>query len=164
MKNFSRYFFFIPLLAFCYLFIASCGEVAVFEKNVTIPNHSWSSKFKPEISFTISDKDTLARYRIFIVIRHSDAYRFKNIWVNIHTESPTGVTRNQPLDLKLATDSEGWLASGMDDLFEHRIEITPPNSPERLRAGTYKFKLENIMREDPLNHIWNVGIRLEKVQ
>lgn len=164
MKNISRYCLYIPLLAFCFLFQTSCEDVSVFEKNITIPNHSWSSKFKPEISFNISDKDTLARYRIFIVLRHSDAYRFKNIWINIHTESPAGVANNQPLDLKLATDSEGWLASGMDDLFEHRIEITPPSSPERLREGTYKFRLENIMREDPLNHIWNVGIRLEKVQ
>jgi gliding motility-associated lipoprotein GldH len=140
----------------------SCTEVDVFEKNITIPNHSWSSQFKPEITFTIDD--TLSRYKIFIVLRHSDAYRFKNIWINIHTESPSGVQRNQPLDMQLATDSEGWIAAGMDDLFEHRIMITPPGSPERLRAGTYKFKLENIMREDPLNHVWNVGIRLEKVQ
>lgn len=162
MKKTSRYFFYILLSVSCFVMYTSCTEVDVFEKNITIPNHSWSSQFKPEITFTIDD--TLSRYKIFIVLRHSDAYRFKNIWINIHTESPSGVQRNQPLDMQLATDSEGWIAAGMDDLFEHRIMITPPGSPERLRAGTYKFKLENIMREDPLNHVWNVGIRLEKVQ
>lgn len=162
LKN-IRHFLSYILIAACYLILhSSCTEVDVFEKHVTIPSHSWSSKNKPEISFAIDD--TTSRYKIFIVIRHSDAYRFKNIWINIHTESPSGVSNNQPLDLQLATDSEGWLGSGMDDLFEHRIQITPPNSPEKLRAGTYKFMLENIMREDPLNHVWNVGIRLEKVQ
>jgi hypothetical protein len=52
----------------------------------------------------------------------------------------------------------------MDDIFEHRIQITAPHSPERLSAGTYRFKLENIMREDPLKNVMNVGIRLERAQ
>jgi len=163
LKNISRYYLYLLLSVSYFVLHASCTEVNVFEKNITIPHHSWSSKFKPEVTFTIDD--TLSRYKIYIVLRHSDAYRFKNIWINLHTESPSGVLRNQPLDLQLATDSEGWVAAnGMDDLFEHRIMITPPGSPQTLRAGTYKFKLENIMREDPLNHVWNVGIRLEKTQ
>jgi len=164
LKHISRYFSYILLLVSYLVTQTSCTDVNVFEKNVTIPNHSWSSHFKPEITFTVAPEDTLSRYKIYIVLRHSDAYRFKNIWINIHTESPNGVTRNQPLDLQLATDDRGWLGSGMDDLFEHRIMITAPGDPLPLHAGTYKFKLENIMREDPLNHVWNVGIRLEKAQ
>ncbi|WP_207511504.1 gliding motility lipoprotein GldH [Longitalea luteola] len=150
------------LILISYLVLPGCGTVDVFEKNVTIPGQSWNSSFKPEIAFNIEPKDTTSRFNIFIVIRHTDAYRYKNIWINVHTESPKGVINNQPLNLQLATDEKGWLASGMDDIFEHRILITPPNSPERLSAGIYRFKLENIMREDPLKNVMNVGIRLEK--
>lgn len=152
------------LLLTSYLILPGCGTVDVFEKNATIPRQSWTSSFKPEIAFNIEPKDTTSRFNIFIVIRHTDAYRYKNIWINVHTESPNGVINNQPLNLQLATDDRGWLASGMDDIFEHRILITPPNSPERLSAGTYRFKLENIMREDPLKNVMNVGIRLEKLE
>lgn len=141
-----------------------CGKVDVFEKNATIPQQSWSSNYKPEITFTIPPEDTTSRYNIFIVIRHTDAYRYKNIWINIHTESPGGVVNNQPLNLQLATDNKGWLGSGMDDIYEHRIQITPPQNPIRLSAGTYRFKLENLMREDPLKNVMNVGIRLQKAQ
>jgi len=154
----SYFILLIPYIAF----FTSCTTVDVFEKNVAIPRESWSSRFKPEVTFDI--KDTTARYKIFIVIRHTDAYRYKNIWINIHTESPSGAVHNQPLNLQLATDSQGWIATGMDDIFEHRIQITPPDSPERLSAGIYHFQLENIMREDPLTHVMNVGIRLEKVK
>jgi gliding motility-associated lipoprotein GldH len=145
-----------------YLILPACGTVDVFEKNASIPQQVWKSSYKPEVTFTIDPKDTTARFNIFIVIRHTDAYRYKNIWINVHTEAPNGVVQNQPLNLQLATDNEGWLGSGMDDIFEHRIRITPPNSPIRLSAGTYRFKLENIMREDPLKNVMNVGIRLEK--
>jgi gliding motility-associated lipoprotein GldH len=162
-KSIYNYISYFLLFTSCFL-LHACGKVDVFERNATIPQQSWSSNYKPEITFNIKPEDTTSRYNIFIVIRHTDAYRYKNIWINVHTESPGGVINNQPLNLQLATDNKGWLGSGMDDIFEHRIQITPPQNPERLSAGTYRFKLENIMREDPLKNVMNVGIRLEKAQ
>jgi gliding motility-associated lipoprotein GldH len=141
--------------------IASCGTIDVFEKNVSVPGHEWSNAFKPEISFEI--KDTTSMYNIFVVFRHTDAYRYKNIWMNVYTQIPGDTLRKQRLDLLLATDDRGWLGSGMDDIFEHRIRIT--SAPQQLsRPGLYKFRLEHIMREEPLKHVMNVGIRVEKVQ
>lgn len=151
-------FFLIP----CFFVIASCTTVDVFEKNVAIPNHAWSSQFKPEISFEI--KDTTSLYNVYFVIRHTDAYRYRNIWVNIAIQRPDGSTKNESLELQLATDSKGWLGTGMDDIFEHRILITAAQQPEPLKKGFYRFRLANIMREDPLEHVMNVGIRVEKAK
>ena len=78
--------------------------------------------------------------------------------------APNGVEKTESLELKLATDEKGWLGTGMDDIFEHRIPITPPQSPVKLMAGTYQFRLENIMRESPLKHVMNIGILLERVK
>lgn len=147
------------LIASCFL-LNACTTVDVFEKNITIPRHEWSNSFKPEIVFEI--KDTLSSYTIFTVIRHSDAYRYKNLWMNVYIQTPGDTLKKQKLDLKLATDDKGWLGSGMDDIYEHRIPIT--GNPVALKAGTYRFTLENIMREDPLEHVMNVGIRVEKTR
>lgn len=160
-KHILNYISILVLLT-SYLLLPACGTVDVFEKNATIPKQLWKSSYKPEIVFTVEPKDTLAKYNIYIVIRHTDAYRYKNIWINFHSEAPNGVVQNLPLNLQLATDSKGWLGTGMDDIFEHRILITPPQSPVPLSAGTYRFKLENIMREDPLKNVMNVGVRVEK--
>ncbi len=138
----------------------ACSPIDIFEKNVAVPNFAWSADFKPEISFEVTD--TTARYTIYVVLRHNDAYRYKNIWINVHMTEPSGTTRSEALELRLATDEKGWLGSGMGDIWEHRIPITPPQDPKSLHAGTYTFRLENIMREDPLRHVMNVGIRLEK--
>ena len=152
----------LSLLIFALAFASCQTSIDVFERNVVIPNHAWSSGFKPEISFKVTD--TLARYNIYAVIRHTDAYEFNNIWLNIYTKVPgDSAVRKQQLDLKLATDEKGWLGSGMDDIFEHRILIT--GKPEPLtRSGVYTFRLENIMRVDPLPEILNVGIRVEKAK
>ena len=150
------------LLGFCLFLFSACVTTDVFEKNVAIPNHAWNTTFKPTISFTV--KDSTVPYHIYVVVRHTDAYRYKNIWINVHTQAPSDVTSSQPLDLQLATDNKGWLGTGMDDIFEHRILLTPAQQPERLRKGTYLFRIANIMREDPLEHVMNVGIRVEKAK
>lgn len=62
----------------------------------------------------------------------------------------------------LANNTKGWLGSGMDDIFEHRILFS--DKPAPLRQGRYTFTLQQAMREDPLEHILNVGIRVEKVK
>ena len=60
----------------------------------------------------------------------------------------------------LATNN-GWLGTGMDDIYEHQLPLTP--EPIQLRkAGVYTFTIEHIMREDPLENIMDVGLRLEK--
>ncbi|MBL7697233.1 MAG: gliding motility lipoprotein GldH [Chitinophagaceae bacterium] len=143
------------------LVLSACQTVDVFEKNVSIPAHEWSSSFKPEIELEITDTTSL--YNIYFVVRHTDAYRYKNMWVNVYTYMPADSLPKQRLDLLLATDDRGWLGSGMDDIFEHRIRIT--GEPVQLRkAGMYRFRLEQIMREDPLQDVMNVGIRVEKVK
>ncbi len=149
------YFFLLPLA----MLLASCQKVDVFEKNVALQELRWPSALKPEVSFTISDTTSL--YDLFVVLRHTDAYRYNNLWIKIHTTAPGDSTANvQSLDLQLATNEKGWLGVGMDDIFEHRIRISRNAIP--LKAGTYRFQLEQIMRDDPLMHVLNIGIRVER--
>ena len=139
--------------------LLSCNSLGTFEKNIAIPKHTWSSSFKPEISFEI--QDTTSRYNLYVVIRHFDAYRYNNIWLSVAMQFPGDTIRRQSLDLRLATDDRGWLGSGMDDVFEHRVLIT--KEPQYLRKkGIYRFRLEHLMREDPLEYVMNIGIRVEK--
>ena len=67
----------------------------------------------------------------------------------------------QQFDLPLASQT-GWTGTGMDDIFEHRIRITQ-TAFRFQKAGEYQFRLQQIMREDPLQHVLNVGLRIEKV-
>ncbi|MBC7849139.1 MAG: gliding motility lipoprotein GldH [Chitinophagaceae bacterium] len=148
-------------LAFLFLFAIGCTPtVGVFEKNVSIPGQAWSSTFKPVITFEI--KDTGAYYRMFVVLRHTDAYRFKNIWLNIGVQPPGDSIYVNRKNLALATDERGWLGKGMDDLYEHR-SLLEEKPRQFSKPGVYTFTLQQIMREDPLQYVMNAGIRLEKV-
>lgn len=137
----------------------SCKQLDTFEQTVFFPAHQWASKNQPSFQFEI--KDTISRYNIYVVIRHEDAYHFNNLWLNIITTAPSEKPITQKVNLQLANNSTGWLGSGMDDVFDHRIRIT--NSPIHLKKGVYQFSLQQIMRENPLPAMLNAGIRVEKI-
>jgi gliding motility-associated lipoprotein GldH len=143
------------------LLLASCQRVDLYEKVVTIPKNQWRSSYKP--SFTFSIKDTTTAYQLYLIIRHNEKYNYNNIWLNLYTKSPEGTISKAPYELPLATNEKGWLGTGMDDLYEHRIALTPLNRQFYFqKGGNYTFSLEHIMREDPLENIMNVGLRIEK--
>jgi gliding motility-associated lipoprotein GldH len=143
------------------LAFVSCTTVDLYERSVAIPGHAWKNGFRPEFTFQI--KDTSSSYRLYMILRHSEKYNYTNIYVNLYARQPgvDSVTRVR-YDLKLA-DENGWMASGMDDIYEHRIPLTPTGERFLFRKpGEYTFTLEQIMREDPLLHVYNAGIRIEK--
>ncbi len=141
------------------LFIAtSCTTLDVYEKQAAFTQHVWKSKETP--SFTFAIKDTTVAYNLFLVIRHEDAYHFKNIWLNIIVKDPDS-TYTIKREFMLA-DNTHWLGTGMDDIIEHRISFN--QLPINLKKGNYTFTLQQIMREDPLQYVLNAGIRIEKMK
>ncbi len=96
------------------------------------------------------------------MLRHTDAYRYNNICLNVGTQSPADTLSYQRFDLSLGTDANGWEGSGLDDIWEVRKSIT--NGPVKFKkTGNYKFTIEQAMRENPLKDIMSVGVRVEKV-
>ena len=153
----------LVILFFTLVFVA-CTKIDLYEKVVDVPGQAWKSTYKP--SFTFEIKDTTAPYQLFLILRHNNKYGYNNIWVAVQRKSPDGKVSTVPYELKLATNEKGWLAEGMDDLYVHRIPLTPPANDTFYfnRSGAYTFTVEQTMREDPLQHIMNVGLRIEKKQ
>lgn len=139
----------------------ACARLDVYEKNVSIPKYEWQYNFQPSFDFAITD--TSSAYMIYIVVRHTDAYRYNNIWLNIGTKNPGDSIRNQRFELQLASDAKGWEGVGMDDIWEVRKPITK-GAVKFNKAGTYSFTLSQIMRENPLPNVMSTGVRVEKVK
>jgi gliding motility-associated lipoprotein GldH len=151
-------------VAACSLQLAACGSFpsGVFEKDVAVPGQQWESGFRPRVDFIIKDEDTASLYNIYLVLRHTDAYDYNNIWIKGTVQEPGDTaSKSQRYDLILATN-KGWEGNGMDDIYEHRLLLQPETKFKS--PGTYSFMIEQIMREDPLKHILDVGIRVEKAK
>lgn len=140
--------------------LSACSTLDVYEKTVAFPQHEWKNTEKPSFTFTIDD--TTSAYKIFVILRHEDAYHFNNIWLNISTQAPKDSVKTQLVNITLADNAKGWLGTGMDDVFDHRALIT--RAPVKLKKGNYTFTLQQNMREEPLQFVLNAGIRVEKVK
>ena len=147
-------------LVFVLVLITSCKTVTLYEQNTIYPDHQWSSKTINGYQFNIEDTNTM--YKVFFVIRHHNAYHYKNIWLQVNMKAPGDTLVKQAMNLNLADDLNGWLGTGMDDIYDQRIPITP--KPIKLHKGIYHFSVQHTMREDPLQNILSTGIRVEKVK
>ncbi len=148
------------ILLSIFFVLSACETKQLFEQSTIYPNHNWPSKQATKYQFMVTD--TAASYKIFFVIRHHNAYHYKNIWLDISMKSPTNIITKKVANLNLADDARGWLGSGMDDIYDQRIPLTA--APLQLNRGINEISVQHTMREDPLDNILSTGIRVEKVK
>ena len=152
-------FLFLSLLIACCLFISSCTQIEIFEKNTTIPEYKWQQNFTATGDFIITD--TISAYSIYLVLRHTDAYQYNNIWLNVGLKPPGDSMHIQKINLVLGDDANGWEGTGMNDIWDLRKLLN--GGPRRFKQpGKYSFSISQIMRDNPLLHIMSVGLRIEK--
>lgn len=149
-----------PGIAFIFIatltFFTGCKQADLFEKNTVIPGYKWQSGFTANGSFHVTD--TASSYKVYIVLRHTDAYSYNNIWLNVGFREPGDSMRFEKLNLTLGNDAEGWEGTGMNDIWEVRKAV--PFTVKK--AGDYRFSIAQVMRDDPLPAIMSVGMRIEK--
>lgn len=142
------------------VFFASCIKINLFEKQAAIPSQQWLYSNVPQFTFHIDDTTSL--YNVYVIIRHTDRYEYNNIWLRIGLKTPSDSFNYQNVNLTLATDAKGWEGTGMDDIYEVRKNIS--SAPFSFKKpGDYTFSIAQIMRENPLKNILNVGLRIEVV-
>lgn len=145
------------------LLAAACKPMKMdaYEKNLEIPGHDWAYGYKPTFDVNILPEDTATLFDIYVNVRHSDAYPYSNLWLLIGTQYPgDSIPKEQRVELPLADINGKWHGNGIDDIFEHRVLIQQKalfNKP-----GTYHFTFEQNMRQNPLPHVMNIGLRIEK--
>jgi len=144
------------LLLSSLVIMASCKQIDVFEKNTAIPKSNWQRNYSATGTFQVTDTSTA--YNIYIVIRHTDAYKYNNIWLQVGLQSPGDSIKFQNINLTLASDAGGWEGSGMNDIWEVRKLV----SRRPMEKGEYRFVINHIMRDEPLPGIMNVGMRINK--
>jgi gliding motility-associated lipoprotein GldH len=138
-----------------------CTNTAQFEKNEQIPNHEWSYSLQPELVFDI--KDTSSVYNVLVTLRHTDAYAYRNLWLYISSKQPGDSTfGKERFELNLQDESGRWIGSGANDVHEVRYPLF--TNIRFTKQGTYTIRLQQTMRDNPLQHIMNAGIRIEKAK
>lgn len=140
-----------------------CMPSPYFQKDAAIPHYAWSTQYRP--GFKVDIMDTAALYNLYFIIRHTEAYRFSNIWITVYTKQPGDSTFSKSrIEIPLAETSGKWLGRGMGEIWEQRMPMTRNDDPMVFKKpGTYEIRFEQNMRINPLPEVLQVGLRVEKL-
>ncbi len=141
------------------LVIACSDPDRIFEQNVDFPDQIWLASDIPSFEFKVEDASR--NYNLYYNVRNALSYPYHNLYVRYSLEDSLGNQlggKLQNMDL-FDPISGAPLGDGLGDIFDHRIlaiEGQKFSSP-----GTYRFSIQQFMRQDSLPLILSVGLRVE---
>lgn len=157
--------------------VAGCSRDQVLaDQFLLIPDRSWELMYQPEM--TVHVKEQKGPYNVFVNLRHTDQYRYSNIFLLIHQKRESDAltmdsarTRsfgNAPekvskrVELILAEPDGRWTGSHSGNLYTSQQLVWKDYFfPD---TGVFVLALEQNMRENPLKHIVAAGLRIELAQ
>ena len=149
---------FVLLYLVLFFAILACHQNVVYEKNISIKKHKWH-KFDT-IDFVVNIPDTSVFYDININVRNGGRYEYSNLFVFVKVIAPTGNHISDIVEIPLADKRGNWYGSGLGDI---KFLSAPYKRNIKFRtSGIYKFRLVQGMRNDEINKIFDIGLRIQK--
>ncbi len=147
----------VILIFFITIYIA-CDPGRIYDQSKSISDSGWH---KDSVAgFIVEVDDTLQAYSFYITIRNNDNYPFRNFYMFLNTKLPNGNITRDTIELILADNEGKWLGKGFGSVKDNQIPIRK-NLLFPLK-GTYTFEIEQGMREEKLEGLVDIGIRVEK--
>lgn len=120
------------------------------------------------LRFETEVKDTNQLYDVYVNIRNTENYNYRNLFLFLHTYYPDGMKFTDTIECILSDERGHWLGKGMGDLYDNSILFK--KNARFTKAGKYYFDFEQAMRYgnkneiDPLYMIKDVGFTIEKAR
>lgn len=156
------------VIAACLLIFSSCTYTPfVVDHYEEIPQRKWSYDFHPKAEIQVSDKST--PYRLYINLRHTEEYRYSNIFMLIQQQPllPNGLATKpaevvKRVEITLAEPDGRWLGQQSGNLYGYReLVMDEYFFPD---TGLWRLSLEQNMREELLGGVVSVGFRIEALR
>ena len=148
----------LPLIVFSML-LSSCDPNRLYETNTPIANQNWT--YEDIKTYTVAVADTTTRYNIYINVRHSFLFEWRNIYIHVGTTLPDGKKMEKRVSLPLSEADGKWFGSCLGDNCDLPVMIQ--HDAKFPQVGKYTFTIRQDMRVNPLTNIKSIGLRVERV-
>jgi gliding motility-associated lipoprotein GldH len=140
------------------LALSACDPNRLYETNTPVAAEKWS--YDDVKTFSVDVKDTTTRYNIYINVRHSFLFEWRNIYVQVATRLPDGKQLEKRVNLPLCESDGKWYGSCLGDNCDLKVLIQ--ENAKFPMIGRYTFSIRQDMRVNPLERIKSIGMRVEK--
>ena len=155
IRGWSSFFSVFTLL----IIISSCDPHRVYEKNIPIDPNGWP--VGEEVLFEVPVNDSLMLHNFYINLRHTENYKFSNLYLFIDTYFPGGSQARDTIELILADNTGKWYGKGFGKIKEYQVLIR--QAVTFPVTGIYNIRIAQGMREENLEGVEDVGIRIERM-
>ncbi|MBD8389513.1 gliding motility lipoprotein GldH [Dysgonomonas sp. BGC7] len=140
----------------------SCNKQEVYYHFHEIKDAKWQQKdtLTFDVDSTAITPNTL--YSVAIEVSNNVNYPYQNIWFFVqHNFTADSTYTEISREYKLADEFGKWQGSGFGTLYQVSFPLTDIVFREK---KNYRIKIEHGMRDEPLNGIEKIGIKISKKQ
>lgn len=150
----------LVLFALTLLMLSGCDPNRVYEQNIDLAEGKWAIDNAPVFTFEI--KDATHTYNIYFNVRYDLQYDFYNLYLRHQLTGPDGEQLSSGLHELLLMDLKTGkpLGKGSSDVYD--LQALVLKNVSFAKAGTYKLRLTQYMRRDPLPYVQAIGIRVAR--
>lgn len=141
------------ILIFASLILLSCTNNNLADTNDNMVDNSWT--YAKSTKAVVEIKDSTQAYNIHFKLRHTNNYRYANLFVLVKLKGK-GLNKTNRYQFKLAKNDGEWTGKGSGDIFSSKFALlTKYRFPA---TGKYEIEVEQNMRDNPLTGVSDVGL------
>jgi gliding motility-associated lipoprotein GldH len=140
------------------LLFAACTQMEEHYYQFRSFSHAtWDAQ--EEIRFEVPVKSLPEQYNVFLEVRNTNDYDFRNIRLVVDVLSTDGNLQTDTIQANLADKNGKWYGNGIS-MYDTEIPIqTGIQYPD---SGICVYTIRQVMRENPLRGIADLGLRVVK--
>ena len=136
----------------------ACNEHTVYHSYQTLSIGEWNKS--DTLSFHVPITDSTTTYRLFAEVRNRSEYPYHDLYLFISQNlQDSTVWSTDTLTINIADSTGRWLGNGWGSIYQTDAFIT---SVRALHTGNFTVRVMHGMKDEKLNGINDVGIRIEK--
>ncbi|NQY67853.1 MAG: hypothetical protein HRT72_09050 [Flavobacteriales bacterium] len=137
----------------------ACNENRIYSDHQELsPQVEWKKADTRE--FEVPVEDNSQAYNFGLSFRFAHGYQFKVAKIKVTETSPSGKEEVNEYELKIRDDKGEYIGEAGYDIWDSEHVIVP--NKKFSETGVYKYKLEHVMPQDPLNFAMEIGVILDK--
>lgn len=142
------------------LLLAACSfnHNTVYYSYLHTPGKGWARK--DTLVFPVTVRDSLKPYKVRVEIRNQAFYPYEDLYLFIsHNTEDSAIFITDTIRYMLADKSGKWVGTGLGTLFQNSF---PYYRFIPLHPGKYTFKVTHGMKDEALQGITDIGLKVDR--
>lgn len=138
--------------------LSACDDHSLYHSYKSIPKTGWGKS--DTLFFEIPVNDSLTLLQLSVGTRNNNGYPYQDLYLFIsHNLEDSTQWQTDTLKLVLADKEGKWMGTGWGNLYQSGTSM---KSALVRHPGTYTLKVSHGMKDETLNGISDVGIKIER--